>query len=455
MEIALEKSTETNASLTIKLTKEDYQPEVNKKLKEYSKKVSIKGFRPGHVPASLVQKMYGKSLMVDEINNLLSKTISNYIRENKLQVVGDPLPDRDKAQAIDWDNQTDFEFVYNLGLASDFDVDFASLPALSSYTIEAGDKELEETIENLRKQFHGHAHAEVSEEGDMLYGELKQVSGVAEGAEPFETKTALPTAQIQADALPQFVGVNKGDTITFDIRQAFADDKAIAHATGLKAEEAANLSGEFSFVVDDITRNEPAEVNQEFFDKVLGKEAVETEEQFRAKVLEIIQTNYKRETDALLRLDIEKSLMENINIALPDEFLKEWLLTTNEGKVSTQEVDEQYEQFSRSVKLQLIKNKVAEQNEIKVEFADVLEATKGLVREQFGFYGENEQMDQTVDRIAQNYLMDEKQENYSKMFNRVFDDKVLQLIESKVTIEPKTITLDEFKTLAQGVGVQA
>ncbi|WP_234737050.1 trigger factor [Tellurirhabdus bombi] len=455
MEIALDKSTETNASLTIKLTKEDYQPEVTKKLKEYSKRASIKGFRPGHVPASLIQKMYGKSVLVEEINNLLSKTVSNYIRENKLQVVGDPLPDRDKADQIDWDSQSDFEFVYNLGMASDFDVDFASLPAVSSFTIEAGDKELEETIDNLRNQFHSHEHVEEAAEGDMLYGELKQLGGEGaneEGYVPFETKTALPLKQVAPDALAQFIGLKKNESITFDIQQAFPDDKARAHATGLKAEEAAALSGEFTFTIDDVTRNVPAEINEEFFEKVFGtKDAVENEEQFREKVTEIIKSNYNRETSTLLRYDIEKALLENIEINLPDAFLKDWLLITNEGKITPEEIDQQYDAFTRSVKLQLIKNKIADQNEIKVEFADVLEATKGLVREQFGFYADNEQVNQSVDRIAQNYLMDEKADNYTKMFNRVFDDKVMALIESKISVEPQTITIDEFKERAQNI----
>jgi len=447
VEIALEKSTDTQASLTIKLTKEDYQPEVNKKLKEYSKRVNIKGFRPGHVPASLVQKMYGKSVLVDEINNLLGKTVSNYIRENKLQVVGDPLPDRDKAAQIDWDSQNEFEFVYNLGLASEFEVDFNTLPAVPAYEIQAGDKELEETIENLRNQFHGHEHAEEVAEGDMVYGELKQAGGDSEAT--FETKTAIPTKQLSPEVLAQFVGLKKGDSVTFDIVQAFADEKARAHATGLKVEEAAALSGEFTFTVDDVTRNTPAEINQEFFDKVLGKSGVESEEEFREKVLDIIKSNYNRETSSLLRLDMEKTLLDTVAITLPDDFLKEWLLTTNEGKVTAEEVEEQYDAFARSVKLQLIKNKVAEANEIKVEFEDVLEATKQLVREQFGFYNDSEEINQSVDRIAQNYLMDQKADNYTKMFNRVFDDKVLQLIESKLTIEPRSISVEEFKELAQ------
>ena len=445
VEIALEKSTETNASLKIKLTKQDYQPEVDKKLKDYSRRVSLKGFRPGKVPAAVIQKMYGKSVLVDEINELLKKTINNYIRENKLQVVGDPLPDREQSASIDWDSQSDFEFSYNLGLASDFTVDFAQLPAVPAYQIQADEKALNDTIENLQNQFKGHTHAEEAAEGDMLYGELKQL--VNSDFTPLETKTALPLKQMAPEAVPQFIGLKKADSITFDIKQAFPDDKARAHATGLKPEEAADLEGEFTFTIDDITRDEPAQMNQEFFDKVLGKDAVENEEQFREKVQEIIKGNYDREANSLLRVDIERMLLDNINIELPNEFLKDWLLTTNEGKISPEEVDQQYGAFTQSVKLQLIKNKIAESNEISVSSEDVLNVTRGMVREQFGFYGENEQMDQSVDRIAQQYLSEDKGDNYMKMYNRIFDDKIIDLIKTQITTEPREVSVDEFKDL--------
>ncbi|RAJ95614.1 trigger factor [Larkinella arboricola] len=446
MEIALEKSTETNASLKIKLTKSDYQPEVDKKLKDYGRRASIKGFRPGKVPPSLIQKMYGKSVLVDEINELLKNTVNNYIRDNKLQVVGDPMPDREQADAIDWDTQSEFEFNYNLGLASDFDVDFNALPPVPAYEIEAGDAELDNTIEELKTRFSGHAHAEESAEGDMIYGELKQ-DAKEEGAEPFSTKTALPTKQIAADELPKFIGLKKGDIVTFDIQNAFPDEKSRALATGLKGEEAAGLEGEFTFTVDDITRNEPAEIGQEFFDKVLGKDAVENEEQFREKVLEIIKSNYGREATTLQRIEIEQALLDNIAISLPDDFLKQWLLSNNEGNVTEADVEEQYEAFARSVKLQLIKNKIASENEVNVSYEDVMETTRSMVREQFGFYGDDEQMKQSIDQIARQYLMDEKGNNYMQMYNRMFDDKVIELIKGKLTLEPKTISVDKFKEL--------
>lgn len=446
MDITLEKASDTNASLKITLTPADYKPEVDKKLKDYGRKVQLKGFRPGHVPASLVQKMYGKSILVDEINSMLSKTVSQYIRENKLQVVGDPVPDRELADNIDWDNQSDFAFSYTLGLASEFDIDFNDLPSVTQYDILAGDAEIASTIADLQQRFHNHAHGEEVNDGDTIYGELKAVDG------EFSAKTAFPMNQMAEDAKGQFVGRKKGEVVTFVLEQAFPDEKARANATGVKKEEAAELTGEFTFEVDDITRHEPAELNQEFFDKVLGVGAVSDEEQFRVKVAEIIKGNYGREAVQLLRLDIEKTLLENTPILLPDEFLKNWLFEVNEGKFTPEQIEEQYDDFTKSVKLQLIKNKIADKADIKVEFEDVLAATRVMVREQFGFAGgENEEMNQTIDRIARNYLLDEKNngQNYTSTFNRVFDDKVIDYAKSQLTIVSQDISVDEFKALVE------
>ncbi|MGF7217705.1 trigger factor [Spirosoma lacussanchae] len=451
MDITLEKASDTNASLKITLTPADYKPEVDKKLKDYGRKVQLKGFRPGHVPASLVQKMYGKSILVDEINSMLSRTVSQYIRENKLQVVGDPVPNREQADAIDWDNQTDFAFSYTLGLASEFNIDFAELPSVTRYEIQAGETEVNNTIADLQQRFHGHAHGEEVGETDTIYGELVQTSA-PESGELFSAKTAFPMDKMAEEAKGQFVGKKKGDVISFVLEQAFPDEKARANATGVKKEEAAALTGEFSFTIDDITRHEPAELNQEFFDKVLGAGAVEDEAQFRTKVAEVIRGNYAREADQLLRLDIEKNLIDNTPILLPDEFLKNWLLEVNEGKFTPEQIDEQYDDFTKSVKLQLIKNKIAENADIKVEFDEVLDATRQMVREQFGFMGsENEEMDKTIDRIARNYLMDEKNngQNYTSTFNRVYDDKVIEYAKTQLTIVSQEVTVDEFKALVE------
>ncbi|REA62480.1 trigger factor [Dyadobacter luteus] len=444
MEVLLEKNSPTLASLKVKLTKEDYQPKVDKTIKDYSKRVNLKGFRPGKVPAHVIQRMYGKSILVDEVNNLLSNAVSNYIRENKLQVVGDPVPDRKSADEVNWDKPNEFEFSYDLGIATDFDVNLAELPAVKRHSINVDDKEFNKTLDNLRERFADSTHPETSEAGDMVFGELKQESS------EFSTRTAIPTKQVNEASQSKFIGVKKDDVITFDIQNTFNDEAAIAHVTGKKKEDVSELAGEYTLTVEDVTRQAPAELNNEFFDKVLGPGVADSEESFKEKVLEIIKSNYERETEALLRRDIETALIDNIAIELPEEFLKDWLEKTNEGKFTREQIDEQFPDFTKSLKLSLIKNKIADTAEVKVEYPEILEFTREMVKGQFGIYGDDENMKETIDRVAQGYLADKERDNYTGIFNQVFDNKVLDIIRSQVTTDEKTIEVSEFEALAKG-----
>ncbi|MEO6282559.1 MAG: trigger factor [Dyadobacter sp.] len=449
MEVLLEKNSPTLASLKVTLTKEDYQPKVDKVIKDYSKKVNLKGFRPGKVPSHVIQRMYGKSILVDEVNNLLSTAVSNYIRENKLQVVGDPVPDREKAAEVNWDSPSAFEFSYDLGVATDFEVNLAELPAVKRYTINVDDNELTKTIDNLRERFAESLHPEVSELGDMIFGELKQESS------EFTTRTAIPTKQVKEDSLSKFIGVKKDDVIVFDIQNTFNDEAAIAHVTGKKKEDTAALSGDYTLIVEDVTRSAPGELNQELFDKVLGAGQVENEEQFNEKVLEIIKGNYERETEALLRRDIETALLDSIAIEVPADFLKDWLERTNEGKFTREQIEEQFEDFQKSLKLSLIKNKIADKESVKVEYPEILAFTREMVKGQFGIYGDDESMKETIDRVAQGYLADKERDNYTSIFNQVFDNKILEIIRSQVSTDEQTIEVSEFEKLAKGEEVAA
>jgi trigger factor len=444
MEVLLEKNSPTLASLKVKISKEDYQPKIDKTIKDYSKRVNLKGFRPGKVPTHVIQRMYGKSILVDEVNNLLSNAVTTYIRENKLQVVGDPVPNREDAEAIDWDTASEFEFTYTIGVATDFEVNLAALPAVKRYTINADEAEVTKTIDSLRERFPDTDHPEVSELGDMIFGELKQEST------DFSTRAAIPTKQVIEAAQAKFVGVKKDDAIVFDIQNTFADEAAIAHVTGKKKEDVATLAGDYTLIVEDITRSASATLNQEFFDKVLGPGQVETEEQFKEKVLEVVSSNYERETESLLRRDIENALLESIEIELPTEFLKDWLEKTNEGKFTREQIDEQFSDFAKSLKLSLIKNKIADTEAIKVEYPEILEFTRNMVKSQFGAYGDDESMSETIDRVAQGYLADKERDNYTSIFNQVFDDKVLAAIRSQVTTDEQTVQVSEFEALVKG-----
>ena len=449
MEVLLEKSSATNATLKVSLSKEDYQPKVDKALKDYSKKITLKGFRPGKVPPQVVKKMYGKNILIDEVNQTVATGINDYIRENKLQVVGDPSIDREKAAQIDWDNADSFDFDYELGLASDFEVNWTALPPVTSYTILAGGKELDETIENLKERFTEQTNVEVSEAGDMIFGEIKEVNGA------FSTKSAIPFKQLKEEAQAKFIGLTKESTVLFNIREDFTDEKALELLTSLKGEEAANLTSEFELKVDDISRNAPAEINQALFDKVLGMGKADNEEDFKTQLLEIVQGNYGREAAGLLRRDTEQALLDNIVIDLPNDFLKKWLFEANEGKFTMEQIETDYEAFTKSMKFSLIKNKIAESADIKVTYEEVLAQTEDMVRQQFGFYGNEmgDTMNDTIKRIASNYLDDEKGENYRKSANQVFDDKLYEYIKTQIQTTSKDIDVEQFKEIVKALPV--
>ncbi len=443
MNVTLEKSSPVNASLKVAVAEGDYKPELDKKLRDFAKKANIRGFRPGKVPMSLIQKMYGKSLLVDEINGLLSKAVNEYIRENRLPVVGDPMPDRDQANAVDWDNQREFEFSYNLGLASDFEVDFSALPPVTAYEIQATDKELEDAIADLRKRFGEHTHVDAVEAGDMVYGKFE--------GEGWGEKSAIPTAKLTPDALAQFTGKAKGDAVMFDIQQLFAEPKSLALATGKKEDEVADLQGDVTFTIEDITRNQDAEIGPDLFDKVLGPGVVENEADFRRKVSEIIQENYRREAELLLRDDLRRALLDSIQIELPNEFLRRWLLESNEGKISEEEVEQDYDKFAEDLRWTLIRNRVAEDADVKVDYAEVLDRTKDMVRAQFGMPAgaADDSMRDVIDRVAVNYLNDKQRtDNFTNMFNRVYTDKVMDVIRQKAPVVTQPIDADSFKAKA-------
>ena len=442
MNITLEKSSNVNAKLIVALVEEDYKSQVEKTLKDYRKRANIKGFRPGTVPMTVVQKMFGKSVLLDEINNLLGSSVQEYIKESKLNIVGDPMPVVEDQESIDWNTQKEFTFTYELGLAGDFTVDFDAIPAITSYEIQATEKEVEETIDNLKKQFAEQIHAESVEDGDMIFGTFSQGE--------WSEKSAIPTKSIKDEAKATFVGAAKGATLTFDIDNVFVDEKSKGLATNKKGDDVAALAGEVSFAIEDITRQGATELNQELFDKVLGAGKVSSEEEFRKEILSIIESNYVRESEYLLRIDAEKALLENISIELPEEFLKEWLVKVNEGKFTMEQIEADFEAVKRDVRWNFIKNEIADKFEVKVDYPEVIEKTKDMIRGQFGMYGPGDaQMEEMIERIANGYLTDKsKKDNFMNMFNQVYADKVAAVIVEKVKVEKKAIDVEEFKTIA-------
>ncbi len=442
MNITLDKQSATDGLIKIQLSESDYQPKVDVKLKDYARKANIKGFRQGKVPAGVIKKMFGKSVLVEEVNHIVSHSVSDYIRDQKLKIMGDPMPNQEKGFAIDWDTQKDFEFEFQIGLVEDFQVDLSDKVTVTSNKIEVDQKVIDETLEDLKTRFGNTSNPEVSEAGCNLYGEIS--TGEEEKKSSF-----IAFDKVAKKEQKKFIGVKKDDVIEFDIEKVFDDKAAIAQALNIPDEEAEKTTGTYSFTVTSISKVEPASINQELFDKVFGPEAVKTEEEFIEKIKATISENYDRETNHLLDHEIQHHYVDHTKINMPEKFLKAWLINSSNGQVTEEILEKEFNTYKDSLKWDLIKNKISEEKEIKVEGDEVREKAKQFIMEQFGGPAIAAQLGDKLDDIANNYLsgQDGKGENFMKIYNQLRHERILKVIKDSITVTEKKVSLEEFKKI--------
>ena len=443
LDITLDRKENNEATLNIKLLPEDYEPKIEEKVKLYRKQVNLKGFRPGKVPPGVIKKMYGKSIKVEEINELLSQSVPRYIQENELKVVGEPLPDVTVAESIDWENQQEFTFSYDLGLVNDFSYQLSDEVQITQYEIELTDDTVNQSIEDLQKRFSTPEPVEESQAGDILFGSLVQSDG------ELSNDIDLKTDSLPEEQQSQFIGLKKDDIVTFDIRTLYPEDIDVAYLLGKQQDEVAEVNGEFSFTVIEIKRPVPAEINQDFFDQIFGNDAVTTEEEFREKVKENISENYERESDSLLTRDIRNYYTQNTDVQLPEDFLKRWLLSRQDDQVNEETINEQFDAYLQDLKWSLISEKIAKDEEIQAQHEDVKNKARELVLSQFGAYGSQFAADERFDPIVDNYLKGENGNNYMQVFSQVQSEKVFEHIKEKVTIEKEEVSVDTFNEVVE------
>ncbi|MEQ9168152.1 MAG: trigger factor, partial [Fulvivirga sp.] len=362
--------------------------------------------------------------------------------ENDIQIIGEPLPDQEKAQKIDWENQKDFEFDYEIGMVSDFKYDLSDKIKIKSYKIELDKKGLNETLDNVKKQFGNVTNPEVSLEGDSFFGTFQEVEG------GISNEALLDWDNIEKKEHKKFVGIKPGDVIEFDVQKLVNDNHDLMRLLDIGHDKAHDIKGKFTFTIKNINRTEPAEVNQELFDKVFGKDAVKSEKEFTDKIKQTVEENYQRESALLLNRDIRDYLIENTKIEVPSEFLKKWLLVSNEGKITQEDIDREFDDYVRSLKWDLLRNKISEENKVSVENAEVVDRAKMMILSQLGGAGAAEQLKDHMDAFADNYLKAENGQNYMKLYNEVREEKLMNLIQEKITLSEKKVNLDEFKKAA-------
>ncbi len=442
LEITLNKDNGTVASIKIHLKEGDYQPKVEKKIKEYSKKAEVKGFRKGKVPLTMVKNMYGKSILVEEINQMISHGLSDYIKDNKLNIIGEPLPDRSRMNAINWDTQKDFEFDYNIGLVEDFKVDISKKQKIAKNEIKVDKKVIDETITNLKEQYGDMTNPEVSEEGDAIYGNFSQEGGDLKANGIIETK------DLSKKDAEQFIGVKKGDKISIDLHKLFSSDEKIAQLLGIEVNAAKVITGEVELEVINVNRKVAAEINQVLFDKLFGKDIVKEEKEFLAKIEDSISKNYEKESSYLLERDIRDYFVTNVKIDTPNEFLREWLFVSNEGKLTKEQIDNEFDLYISELKWSLIRNKITETGKIDTSNDEIKTKAIEVLAEQFGGPSVIQQLGDKMDEFADSYLKANNGENYTTIYNQVAADKVYKYVIEHVTINTKKVSLDDFRKLA-------
>lgn len=439
MDITLDKKDSNLASIKVKLNEGDYQSKVDEKIKDYSKKAQIKGFRAGKVPVGVIVKMYGKSILIEEINHIVGHAIQDYIKDNELKILGEPIPNQEKINATDWENKGDFEFEYNIGLVDDFSVKLDKKVKVTSYEIEVDDKVVAETMENVRTQFGKMTNPDVSEAGDVLFGTFI-------GADDFSHDSTVDPNEMSATNAKKFVGKKKGDQIKVDLSKLYKEVSKQAAQIGKTADELEGMDLKFTFEVKNVNRKELADIDQELFDKTFGPDVVKSEDEFKAKVIDTVSDNYVRETDAWLNKTIQDELIKKTKISLPDEFLKDWLKLSGEGKVTDADIVKEYDLYADQLRWNLISGQVAQDNEIKPEHEDVKAATHKMIEAQFMGSGLGQLGDQ-MDSFVENYLQGENGQNYMKMAEQVQQEKVLGFVKENIEIKAKKISLDKFKEL--------
>jgi trigger factor len=447
MNISQEKIDNLNAVLKININPEDYTPRVDKAIKDQAKKAKIPGFRPGMVPAAHIKRMYGKSILVDEINNLLSDTLNKYIEDEKLEVLGQPLPKVDAEKSYNWDFADNFEFNYEIGLAPDFKIDFSSTDKLPEYVIKVDDETLASRIKNIRRSYGKMTNPDVSADDDVLYSELVQLSPDGSVFEDgISNTTSVRLDQIQDEAIKaSLIGLKKDDVVTLDIQKAFDNDAAkVAGLLKIDEEAAADLKSNFRLTVKNVNRLEESDLNQEFFDKLFGEGTVTTEAEFRAKITEELESMMQQDAERQLQDGIYHLAIDKVKFDLPDEFLKRWLKATNE-QLSDEELQGGYNDFAKNLKWTLIENKVIKENNIDIKYDEVFALSKQRLAQQFQMYSPQPIAEEQLAQYTVQYL--QNKENANKIFEELKALKVFDYIKSVITLNKKDIALPEFNKL--------
>ncbi len=466
MNITRENIDDLNAVLKITLEPADYQPKVETTLTDYRKKVKIDGFRPGKVPASLVKKIYGKAIQVEEVQNMLAETLNNYLKENNIRILGEPMAN-ENTPPIDWDTQEVFEFHFDLGISPDIDIKISKKDKVTEFHISVTEEMIDKQVEDYARRFAIFEPTETISEEDMVKGDLCEISEHGhthdhdhrhdhdhEDGHDHQHEIHAHGAMIHVQSIAdekikkQFVGAGVNDTIVFNPKIAFPNDTDRATLLKISKEQAMEINSDFEFTVSEVSRFKPAEIDQSLFDKTYGEGEIDSIEAYRARVKEDIDRRYSRESRYKFHVDTKEKLMAKTDVPLPEAFLKRWMLATStDGKLTPEQLDQEFPAFGLDLKWRMIKNHFI--NEVKIE------ATEEEIREQavwsaqsryfqYGIYDAPvEQLFRFADALLKN--SEEKQ----RIADVILENKVIDHVKTLIKAEEKEISLEDFNKLTE------
>ena len=441
MNITKKELDKLNAEITISVTPADYEPKVKEGIKKVQKQAAMPGFRQGKVPEGLIKKQYGTQIMVDEINKLLNDAIYKFIEDNKLEILGNPMPKQETP--VDFASQTDFEFTYELGLAPEFNVALGKDLSFNYKTVKIDDELIEKYIKDVRRNYGKPVNPETASEKDVVFvdiNELDETGNIKPGGVFKSTSIGLDRLKNES-AKTKLTGVKKEDKVIIPVNELYetALDKSVS--LGIDKEAAEQFNANLQLTVKNIARLEDAELDQELFDKIYGQGVVTTEAEFRDKIKHELGLMFSVDADRFLQQEIEKTMVEKLNLNLPDAFLKRWLMAVNEKPITGEQLENEYPMYAKSMQWKLIENKIIKNNSISVNADEAAEEAKAYIRSEYARYGQKP-TDEELDQITKNLLSKEKEAQ--KIFENLYAKKVLDLIKSSCTLNTKEVSYDDF-----------
>jgi trigger factor len=445
MNVTIEKKDALNATIAVNVTSADYVPEIDKKLKDYQKKSNIPGFRPGAAPKSMIEKMFGTSVLLEAVNTAASRGLFDYIDENKLNILGQPVLTED-SKIDELTKNSDYTFKFDIGLAPEFDLNISDKDVFTRYEVKIDEKMIDEELDRMQRRFGNLTDVDVVSENDIIYTKMTELDENGNVIEGGVTNDAVPVliSSIKNDAIKnELLGAVKGKELDVNIFDLFDNNETeISHALNINKLAVADINKNFKIVINEIKRNELAELNKELFDKAYSDGSVNTVEELRERIKSELVAYFSGQSDHLFEHELTDTIVAKQNIQLPDAFLKRWLMDRHADKFTADNVDQNYENEASYLRNHLFEEKILSDAGIKVEEADIKAAAINYTRSMFGAYGNTGFNDEMLESIVGPSL--QKEDYRSRMINLAVSQKVREVLKSKVQVAVQEVGSEEF-----------